>query len=86
MMDGDTYKEHPKDFCDWCGTANPVWYADNDLWNEITGNQPGLVICPKCFETRCQEFGLCVIFFSRSVSGKIRIYCRESSRGPMRQI
>lgn len=41
---------HPERFCQRCGGANPTWHAPNELWNQVTGHPPGLIICPCCFE------------------------------------
>lgn len=34
--------------CQQCGGLNPVWYAPNDLWNQIVGGEAG-ILCPTCF-------------------------------------
>lgn len=45
--DGDTV-------CQSCGRANPVWFADSDVWNcvipEVTA-----VLCPICFIERADK-------------------------------
>lgn len=45
--DGDTR-------CQVCGRANPMWFADNEIWNLVVGGpdakgDPGGVLCPCCF-------------------------------------
>ena len=37
-----------------CGHANPIWFADNSLWNTVVGGEgatddPGGILCPTCF-------------------------------------
>lgn len=44
---------HSEDTCDECGGANPVWFADNDLWNAVVGSPYG-ILCPSCFATRAE--------------------------------
>lgn len=39
---------HPESICQNCGGENPVWSADNDLWNKINGSPDG-ILCPNCF-------------------------------------
>jgi cell division protein FtsB len=34
--------------CQQCGGRNPVWFADNDLWNDVAGNRED-ILCPTCF-------------------------------------
>jgi hypothetical protein len=34
--------------CQKCGRANPVWSAENDLFNEVNGSSGG-IMCPVCF-------------------------------------
>src|SRR5262245_16285823 len=41
--------EHPENNCHKCGAANPIWSADNELWNEVVGSPNG-ILCPSCFE------------------------------------
>lgn len=41
--------------CDDCGRAYPTpWYADNHLWNRVTGSPDGC-LCPSCFITRAES-------------------------------
>ena len=40
--------------CQRCGRENPVWWVDDDLWNETMGTPDnprgeGIIICPSCF-------------------------------------
>jgi hypothetical protein len=46
--------------CQECGGGNPSWHAPNELWNQVTGHPPGLIICPSCFERRAEAMGLMV--------------------------
>ena len=34
--------------CQNCGRPNPSWFADNAVWNEVVGDESG-VLCPTCF-------------------------------------
>lgn len=40
---------HPEDFCGRCGRRNPVWWTPSDVWNEATGPERELILCPSCF-------------------------------------
>jgi hypothetical protein len=43
------------EYCDDCGIRQPlVWYSDDALWLEITGDVGG-VLCPKCFTRRADQ-------------------------------
>lgn len=46
---------HPEAFCQKCHRPNPSWHAPNWLWNKVTGNRAGLIICPFCFQKMCAE-------------------------------
>lgn len=48
-LEGD--KEHPENYCHLCGGKNISWYADNELWNEVTKSETilGGICCPLCF-------------------------------------
>lgn len=50
-------KEHPEDFCDKCKRPNIVWYADNDLWNAVVGDDWS-ILCPICFVKLAEEKGI----------------------------
>lgn len=48
--------------CDACGEDYLlVWYAPNDLWNQINGGPTGKK-CPLCFERACEEAGLLLVW------------------------
>lgn len=51
---------HPENRCQSCGAKNPSWHAPSKLWNKITNNAPGLIICPRCFQDLCEEHGITV--------------------------
>jgi hypothetical protein len=34
--------------CQCCGGINPVWFADNEVWNAVFPERTGYV-CPNCF-------------------------------------
>ena len=53
---------HPEAHCQKCGGKNPTWYAPNRLWNKVTGNPAGLIICPKCFQYMADALGLEIVF------------------------
>ncbi len=43
-----------------CGHPNPIWFADNELWNAVMGGEgakddPGGVLCPTCFMLKAGE-------------------------------
>jgi len=41
--------------CADCGTEeNPVWYADNDLWNMVMGEEGYKILCVPCFAERAE--------------------------------
>jgi len=47
LSDGDSR-------CQDCGGPNPLWTADNDLWNRVLTGDPhtpldGVILCPTCF-------------------------------------
>lgn len=49
--------------CQDCGTANPVWFAPNVLWNLVMGgpeaaDDPGGIVCPNCFIARAEQAGV----------------------------
>lgn len=48
---------HPEDFCQWCGSRNPLWYANNDLFNRVIKNK-AVIICPKCFQDKANKIGI----------------------------
>jgi len=47
--------------CQQCDSENPAWYAGNELWNKIYGNEGG-VLCPLCFQKKCDLVGINIIF------------------------
>ncbi|MAG25057.1 hypothetical protein CMI47_05695 [Candidatus Pacearchaeota archaeon] len=52
-----------------CGHPNPIWFADNELWNAVMGgdgatDDPGGVLCPTCFMLKAGE----VLRVSRTAS------------------
>ncbi len=49
--------EHPEARCHKCGRPNPVWFAPNDLWNEVRGDEGGIV-CPPCFAVEAEAIGI----------------------------
>ena len=48
--------EHPEATCQRCGRPNPVWFAPNDLWNAVMGDERGIV-CPSCFAAQAEDQG-----------------------------
>lgn len=47
--------------CHSCGRSNPIWSAENDLWNEVNGSPAG-IICPTCFGEAAKWKGVDVYF------------------------
>lgn len=47
--------------CQKCGSKNPTWYADNDLFNQVNGSPDG-VLCPMCFQELADSKGRNIIF------------------------
>lgn len=62
-MEKDIYGRdpHPENNCQRCGSANPTWYAENDLFNKVNGSPNG-IMCPCCFELMAKEKGITVFF------------------------
>lgn len=42
--------------CQKCGGHNPVWSAENELWNTVVGSEAG-ILCPVCFDKMAREKG-----------------------------
>jgi hypothetical protein len=40
--------------CNECGGHNPIWSAENDLWNDVVGSPYG-ILCPVCFDLKARE-------------------------------
>jgi len=51
-------KEDPEDTCKECGSRNPCWHAPNALWNLVMGKDKYAIICPRCFEDRCNVLNI----------------------------
>lgn len=72
------------EYCHDCGVRQPlVWWSDNDLWHEVTGepyisgdNMAG-VLCPKCFDVRCQKLGILLRWMPTVEHRTCRTYDRE---------
>jgi hypothetical protein len=47
--------------CQDCGRRNVCWYAPNEVWNRVMGNEAGL-LCPSCFVVRALGAGLDVVW------------------------
>lgn len=60
MLTGEE-KTHPEKFCQKCGGKNPVWFANNDLFNKVNGSSTG-IICPSCFEETAEQKEENIIF------------------------
>jgi len=52
-------EKHPEDTCQMCSRDNPVWYAENELWNKVA--PPKGIICPICFKQLAIEKELHVV-------------------------
>jgi hypothetical protein len=38
---------HPEDYCQRCGSRNPVWTVDSDRFNTAVNRSE--IVCPSCF-------------------------------------
>jgi hypothetical protein len=61
---------HPEETCTICGNSNPVWSAENNLFNKVNGSPNG-ILCPTCFAKMAKEKGIDV-FFSCSLNLPVR--------------
>jgi len=55
------YYSDPKDesICQGCGGVNPVWFAPNEEWNAVYGNEgPVQFACPVCFIRDAEAKGI----------------------------
>lgn len=43
-----------EDICQDCGGDNPVWFAPNELWNEVVDPNKVHFLCPVCFIKRAE--------------------------------
>ena len=60
------------EICQECGLPSNLhigsfWYAPNGLWNYVMGGQfatddPGGLLCPRCFYHKCREQGIHINF------------------------
>lgn len=48
ILRGREMAKHDESRCQKCYGPNPVWSADNELWNRAMGNEGGF-LCPRCF-------------------------------------
>jgi hypothetical protein len=52
--DGDTR-------CQKCGSVNPTWWVQHEVWNAVVGGNPHLeapgILCPNCFIAKADEAG-----------------------------
>lgn len=46
------------DICETCSRAVPVWFAPNELWNEVMGSERQSIVCPVCFIERAEHQGV----------------------------
>ena len=54
------------EFCRDCGIRQPlVWYADNDLWEEVSFSKA--ILCPKCFTYRAKQLDIMLVWKPNSV-------------------
>ena len=53
-------REQPNEFiCQCCGGTNPVWFAPNEEWNAVYGNEgPVHFACPGCFIKAAEALGI----------------------------
>ncbi len=50
-------EQNIESICQTCGGFNPVWSANNDLFNKVNGSPYG-IICPTCFIKKANELGI----------------------------
>lgn len=50
-------ESHPENHCHLCSGKNIIWYADNDLWNEVVEDH-NLICCPLCFVKLAKKKGI----------------------------
>lgn len=60
MKNNQKGSSHPENFCHQCGSKNPHWYAENQLWNLLC--LPHEIICPSCFQERAENKGINMTF------------------------
>jgi len=63
----DKMHSHPEAKCQECNGKNPIWYAENELWNRVMGSPNG-IICPACFSRKAEALGLATILKCEQVS------------------
>jgi hypothetical protein len=57
---------HSGETCQICGRSYLLWWADNDLYSEVTGRTPvdgdnmGGLYCLKCFDSLAEDKGMCL--------------------------
>lgn len=59
--------------CTRCDRQYPCWYAPNNLWNRVTKNEPGLMLCPQCFERDCAYLNLNIIFRCNTIADDVEL-------------
>ena len=69
VIEGDSFKydngvavpldppANVESICQTCGGFNPVWSANNNLFNKVNGSPYG-IICPTCFIKKANELGI----------------------------
>lgn len=55
------HRSHPEDYCQRCGGPNVVWFAPNELWNQVMGSGDGIV-CPVCFVKAAERVGISAVW------------------------
>jgi hypothetical protein len=50
-----SFAKHPEDCCQRCRQPNITWFAPSELWNKVTGNKGGLILCPVCFAKQAEK-------------------------------
>lgn len=52
-------EDHPESHCQKCGGPNIVWFAANDLWNRVVGEEEECsIVCPICFVEMAEAKGI----------------------------
>lgn len=78
--------------CMECGKEHPVWFADNELWNEVVRRPDGSdrwpFLCPTCFTVKSVEAGVDPIFRLTAAvpenPDNKGVSLMDSSEGPLR--
>lgn len=48
----------PRVPCDECHRPNPPWWTDDQTWQDVTGEDADMALCPTCFLLRASDKGM----------------------------